>query len=61
MLLLLFPRFLLFLSVSSEFSERALTPLERFLSLHFSFFLFAIAITLILYVSFGLVSIYYKF
>ena len=49
-ILLLFPRFLLFLSVSSDFAERALTPLERFLALHFSFFLFAIAICLVLYV-----------
>ncbi|EJD02335.1 uncharacterized protein FOMMEDRAFT_147339 [Fomitiporia mediterranea MF3/22] len=37
-------------SFSSEFAERALTPLERFLALHFSFFLYAISICLILYI-----------
>lgn len=49
--LLLFPRFLLFLSTSADYSETSLSPLERFLSLHFSLFLFAISATLILYVS----------
>ena len=48
--LLLFPRFLLFLSVSGDFSEATLTPLESFLATHFAFFLLALAIALILYV-----------
>ena len=51
MVLLLFPRFLLFLSTSADYSETSLSPLERFLSLHFSLFLFAVSITLVLYVS----------
>ncbi|KAI5123329.1 hypothetical protein M0805_001754 [Coniferiporia weirii] len=48
--LLVFPRFLLFLSVSAEYAERALTPLEGFLAIHFAFFLLALAITLVLYI-----------
>ncbi|KAH8116926.1 hypothetical protein DFH11DRAFT_1578220 [Phellopilus nigrolimitatus] len=48
--LLVFPRFLLFLSLSAEFSERALTPLEGFLATHFAFFLLALATTLVLYI-----------
>ncbi|KLO05965.1 hypothetical protein SCHPADRAFT_838649 [Schizopora paradoxa] len=47
---MLFPRFILFLSTSSENSEANLTPLEKFLSRQLSFFLFAIAITLVLYI-----------
>ncbi|KAL5532720.1 hypothetical protein ACEPAF_4494 [Sanghuangporus sanghuang] len=48
-ILLFFPRFLLFVSFSTEFSERVLTPLEGYLALHFSFFLFSLAICLVLY------------
>lgn len=49
--LLVFPRFVLFFSVSTEYSETHLTPLEQFLSTHFALFLTAIAVTLVLYVS----------
>ncbi|THG99855.1 hypothetical protein EW145_g7182 [Phellinidium pouzarii] len=34
----------------TEYSERALTPLESFLATHLSFFLLALAITLVLYI-----------
>ncbi|TDL24754.1 hypothetical protein BD410DRAFT_59676 [Rickenella mellea] len=48
--LLLFPRFLLFLSVPDDGFDNRLTPLERFLSAQFGMFLVTIAITLVLYI-----------